>query len=81
MTITLSTRGSLIASMIARWYSALEVRHMPGSALASGGIRRSESAHSEIVKSGGGVNKTLPCSQNCVLTSNSVSVMRPMQKT
>lgn len=34
-TTTVSVAGSLIASRMPRWYSALSVRHLPGSALLS----------------------------------------------
>src|SRR6056297_2452182 len=54
MITTVSVPGSEIASMIPRWYSAREVRHWPGSALASELSRRFRSAQSLIVSSGGG---------------------------
>jgi hypothetical protein len=53
ITTTVSMRGSLIASMIPRWYSARDVIQTPGSALASGLRRRNWSAHSLTVSLGG----------------------------
>ena len=43
-------------SMIPRWYSARDVIHFPGSALASLDSCRCVSAHSETVCFGGGAN-------------------------
>lgn len=54
MTTTDSTAGSLIASMIPRWYSARLVIHWPGSADDSEESLREESAHSLTVCAGGG---------------------------
>lgn len=51
---TRRTSGSEITSMISRRYGVRSVRHLPGSALASGERTRYLSAHSETVRRGGG---------------------------
>src|SRR3990172_8730970 len=55
MKTTVAISGSEKASMTPRRYSARDVLHLPGSALASGDRTRYLSAHWLIVRSGGGL--------------------------
>src|SRR3972149_198476 len=54
MKTTVAISGSEKASMTPRRYSARDVLHLPGSALASGDRTRYSSAHWLTVRSGGG---------------------------
>src|SRR3990172_1362276 len=65
--------GSETASMMPRRYSALDVLHFPGSALASGERTLYWSAHSEIDRSGGGC-RTIAAARRLLINPTDESV-------
>src|SRR3712207_2387009 len=75
ITTTVSTLGSVKASMMPRWYSARAVTHLPGSALASADNCRNRSAHSLTVRRGGGA-QTWRASWRVSMAAAEASILR-----